>query len=93
MGTVYLIHFDRPISEKHTCQHYLGWTADLSNRLGLHKKGLGSRLCRVAKERGIAWKLVRTWEGDKSLETKLKRSHNSPKYCPICSKGETSNEL
>ncbi len=93
MGTVYLLHFSEPISPNHPCQHYLGWTIDLKHRLSLHKRGLGSRLCRVAKERGITWELVRTWEGDKSLETRLKRSHNSPKYCPICNGGGTQDEL
>ncbi len=25
-GTIYLLHYDRPIAAGHTAQHYLGWT-------------------------------------------------------------------
>jgi len=45
-------------------QHYLGYTGgDLEARL----------------ERGIAWRLVRTWSGGRKLERKLKRRKNSPR--------------
>ena len=60
-GYVYLLHFDRPISDKHTCQHYLGYTADLPARLAAHRAGTGARLCEVAKERGIGFVLARVW--------------------------------
>jgi predicted GIY-YIG superfamily endonuclease len=84
MGHVYLLHFDRPISDRHTCQHYIGWSADLPARLALHRAGTGSRLCQVAKERGIGFRLVRTWSGDRSLERTLKNRHNSKKLCYCC---------
>jgi predicted GIY-YIG superfamily endonuclease len=87
-GTVYLIHFDRPIGDpgnpRGQAQHYLGWTSDLEARLEAHRSGNGSRLMEVIAERGIGWRLARTWHGDRGLERKLKDRHNSPKLCPIC---------
>jgi len=64
MGTLYLLHFDQPISPDHTCQHYLGFTADdLNSRLAAHAAGRGARLTQVACERGITWQVVKIWEG------------------------------
>ncbi len=73
MGFVYLLRFDRPISEGHTTQHYLGYTRDLPARIEAHKTGQGARLCQVANERGIAFKVARIWRGDRELERQLKR--------------------
>lgn len=84
MGTVYLLHFERPISGGHTTQHYLGWAEDLEPRLHAHEHGQGARLTQVARERGIRWQLARTWHGDRNFERKLKRRHESPRLCPIC---------
>lgn len=82
--TVYLLHFDRRISENHTCQHYLGSASNLNKRLALHKSGKGARLTQVANERGIEYSIVRTWEGDRTLERKLKKQKNAPRLCPVC---------
>lgn len=85
---VYLIHFDKPISPDHTCQHYIGYTTSLKKRLAEHKAGSGARLCQVANERGIDYKVVRTWSnGTRRLERQLKNRKNSPRLCPICKKG------
>jgi predicted GIY-YIG superfamily endonuclease len=84
----YLLHFDSPISPNHTAQHYLGFSADLSERITQHKEGSGSRLCAVAKERGIAFTVARTWEGDRAVERKLKAQKNSPRLCPICNQAQ-----
>lgn len=83
---VYLLHFDKPISGNHTCQHYLGWTNDLHARLAAHAAGSrrAARLTQVAKKRGIGWQLVRLWEGGRSLERQLKARKESPKFCPLC---------
>jgi predicted GIY-YIG superfamily endonuclease len=80
-GVVYLIHFDRPY---HHARHYMGWTADLENRLDAHAGGNGARLMQVVAEAGIGWRLARTWRGDRTLERRLKRRHNGPRLCPIC---------
>jgi predicted GIY-YIG superfamily endonuclease len=83
-GVVYLLHLDRPLSPLHTAQHYLGWAARLAPRLAHHEAGTGARFTAVAIERGIAWTVARTWEGDRVLERRLKRRHEGPRLCPIC---------
>lgn len=83
-GLVYLLHFHQPISPNHTTQHYLGFTTDLEERITDHAAGNGSRLCAVARERGIGFALVNCWEGDRTLERQLKRRKNAPRYCPYC---------
>jgi predicted GIY-YIG superfamily endonuclease len=91
MGTVYLIHFDRPIGDLDNphgqARHYLGYTDDLETRLEAHRQGNGARLMEVITERGIGWAVTRTWCGDRGLERRLKNRHNSPKLCPICRGG------
>ena len=84
MEGCYLLHFLEPISPNHTTQHYLGWAKDIDRRVELHERGRGSRLCQVARERGIEFIVVREWIGDRSLERKLKRRKNGKRLCPIC---------
>ncbi|NCC31138.1 MAG: endonuclease [Chloroflexia bacterium] len=81
---VYLLHFDAPISDKHTTRHYLGYAGNLKQRLDEHATGFGARLTQVALERGITWRCVRTWDGDRQLERKMKNWKNGPKLCPLC---------
>lgn len=81
---VYLLHFEQPISEGHTTQHYIGSTDNLTRRIWQHANGHGARLCEVAKERGIGFQVVRTWEGGRREERKLKRRKSGPLLCPIC---------
>ncbi len=83
---VYLLHFTSPISPDNTTQHYLGYADNVENRVADHAAGRGARLTQVAKERGIAFEVVRTWDdGDRTFERKLKNQKNAPKLCPICS--------
>lgn len=84
-GLIYLLHFARPISERHTCQHYLGWCLDLNERLAAHRAGHGSRLTQVAVERGIGFEVVRTWVGSRDFERHLKNRKQGPRLCPMCS--------
>jgi predicted GIY-YIG superfamily endonuclease len=86
MGDVYLIHFHSPISPKHTCQHYIGYADNgVGRRLDEHAAGRGARLTEVAKERGIGFRVVRTWENvDRNFERQLKRRKMANRYCPIC---------
>ena len=84
----YLLHFDRPISNGHTTQHYLGTTTHLAKRLIKHADRPDAKLLQVAKERGIGFTLVKVGiapkgEGRK-LELQLKAYHNSPKFCQCC---------
>jgi putative endonuclease len=86
--TVYLLHFSQPIGDlsnpRGQAQHYLDYTDNLAERLERHRAGNGARIMEVVEERGIGWELVRTWEGGRDVEWKLKRRHNSRKLCPIC---------
>lgn len=87
MPSVYLLHFDRPISPCHTAQHYLGYTKRLQDRIEAHRRGQGSRLCAVARERGIDFQVARTWtKGTRRLERQLKARKSAPRLCPICKK-------
>ena len=84
--TVYLIHFDRKISH---AGHYLGYTANLQERIKLHKSGNGARLLRECKRLQIPFHVVRTWkfknhDSAKSFEDKLKARKESPRLCPVC---------
>lgn len=80
-GTVYLIHFDRPLAH---ARHYMGWTSNLRERLQRHREGSDARLMQVVQAAGISWRVSRTWPGGRSLERKLKRQKNGPRLCPIC---------
>lgn len=91
MGTVYLLHFERPIGDldnpRGQARHYLGYTEDLEARLQAHRSGNGARLMEVVSELGIGWTLARTWQGERDVGRRLKRQHNSPRFCPICQQG------
>jgi hypothetical protein len=64
MGTVYLIHFDKPLGNlantRGQAQHYLGYTDDLDARMEAHVSGNGARIMEVISNVGISWQLVRT---------------------------------
>jgi predicted GIY-YIG superfamily endonuclease len=81
MGTIYLLHFDRPYQH---AAHYTGWTTDLEVRLAQHRAGDGARLMAVIRQAGIGFELVRTWRGDRTLERRLKKRHNARRLCPTC---------
>jgi putative endonuclease len=87
-GYVYLLHFRDRINPAYPCQHYLGFAKDLKARLEEHHHGGpdASRLCQVARERGIPFTVVRVWSrGSRKLERRLKRRHNGRRLCPVCS--------
>lgn len=82
IGTVYLLHFDRPY--KHA-RHYLGWTQNFFARLDRHLAGNGARLIEVITAAGITFTLARLWpNATRALERRLKDQHNTPRLCPIC---------
>lgn len=94
--TVYLLHFDRPVSHKHTTQHYVGYTSSrrtLQARLIHHEDGTGARLPAAAAERGIGFECVRVWDKeDRLFERRLKRQKNARRYCPACKAETEGNE-
>lgn len=81
LSTMNLFHYDRPM---HHAQHYMGFTDDLDARTSRHLIGSGGRLPVVFSELGISFTIAGTWEGDRTLERKLKRRKNGRKLCPIC---------
>lgn len=87
---VYLIHFDEPY--KHAA-HYVGYSDNIEERIALHQKGQGSRLCEVVVGAGIGLTLVRTWEGaDRHFERKI-HGRGKSVYCPICNKSHWMKHL
>jgi len=83
--SVYLLHFLKPISDKHTTQHYIGYADDVAKRIELHRSGHGARLTEVAKERGIDFVVTRIWDGGRDVERRLKNQKMGPRLCPFCS--------
>lgn len=85
-GFVYLLHFSAPISPRHTCQHYIGYTDDLPARIQAHRHGNAARLTEVAHQRGIKFDVVRVWRGTRATERRLKSRKATPGLCPICTR-------
>jgi hypothetical protein len=81
MSAEYLLHFERPSSTR----GYLGFAEDPERQLDLPRSGRDARLVEVVVAAGIGFQLVRTWEGDRTLERVLKNRHNAPaRLCPLC---------
>lgn len=78
---IYLLHFQRPYRH---ARHYLGYTENLEERLQRHRDGHGARLIEVITNAGIAFRIARTWDGDRTLERRLKNQKNNPRLCPYC---------
>ncbi len=85
-----LVHFARRITPTRPARHSLGDAEDVAQRLAEHAAGRGARLTQVAIERGIAWRLVRTWEGEtRTDERRHKRGAHGRRLCPLCRAGRT----
>jgi hypothetical protein len=88
----YLVHLDQALGSTHPrggAQHYVGTTVNLDQRLETHRAGKGARMLAAAVERGISFDVVRTWDGGRETEKRIKRLRNAPRLCPACS-GVTS---
>lgn len=88
MQGVYLLHYYKPLSKRHTAQHYLGFATDVDRRIEQQrrgKKGIAANFCHVAKRRRIRFVITKVWVGgDRKLERALKNRKNHAKLCPIC---------
>lgn len=81
-GTVYLLHFSRNYAH---AGHYLGFAEkSLDDRLKEHRAGRGARLTHIIGQAGIEFKCVRTWQGTRRIERKLKNRHDARSLCPEC---------
>lgn len=91
IGTVYLIHFEKPIGNTdkpaNYAQHYIGFSKDLDKRLVMHQAGRGAAIIAVVEALGIGYRVVRTWTGDRYFERQLKKQRHHKRYCPICMEG------
>lgn len=89
---VYLIHFDTPLPRGTSragvplfAYHYLGYSEHIAQRIQAHRNGNGSRLMEVVKERGIGWRVARTWEGyTRKDERRMKNWKKISRHCPVC---------
>lgn len=91
LAWVYLIHFERPLrTGKRSCQHYLGSSVNVEQRVRQHKQGNGALLLRLVNEVRIPWAVVKTWKTTVAerykLERRLKRSRNYKRFCFRCSR-------
>ncbi len=87
-GTIYLLHFDRPLAH---AQHYVGFAVNVEARIKSHRKGTGARLPAVFAELGIGFTVAHTWPGDRTEERRIKNMRSSPKLCPICRQNKRSH--
>ena len=85
--TVYLLHFSH---RYYHAGHYLGSARSVKRRKEQHDAGRGSPLVAALIADGGHTVLARTWRGGRGRESQLKRRHNSPALCPICSARPTA---
>ncbi|MDO7846454.1 endonuclease [Hymenobacter sp. M29] len=84
MGTVYLLHFDKPLAH---AQHYVGFTKRESplRRLKVHRAGQGARLTQVLNIEGITYRVARIWRNaSRAFERQLKNRNGCRCFCPLC---------
>lgn len=84
-GTIYLLHFDRPLAH---AQHYLGWAKGdhVDKRLRTHVLGVrGAKIVKAAVAQGIGFSLAVTIENvDRNFERLIKRRGGCGRWCPHC---------
>lgn len=86
-GGVYLLalFFNGVHSPYRHAKHYLGWAANIRERLAAHRSGHGARFTQVVVAEGYDIQLVRIWPGaSRTEERRLKRWHGGARLCPIC---------
>jgi hypothetical protein len=82
---IYLLHFNQPLgSSQHQAWHYLGLTQCLTTRLTQHAQGSGAAITRALIRQGGTFQCVRTWQGGRDTERKLKARKNHKLLCPLC---------
>lgn len=85
LGTIYLLHFDRPF---HHTRHYVGWTErEVEARIAEHSAGRGTPLVAAIVAAGVGFQVARTWRGTRNDKRTIKAQRNTPRVCPLCTKG------
>lgn len=89
MGTIYLLHFDKPFGH---AKHYIGWTdRNVEDRIAEHDRGHGARLLRLARAAGVNFKVARLWHDvTRTDERKIKKQGGASRRCPMCKGQEVS---
>jgi putative endonuclease len=76
--SIYILEFQTPLgNEKHQARYYLGYCDNLERRLKEHEQGKGAAITRACVERGISFKVVAYFPGDRTLERRLKNQKNT----------------
>jgi predicted GIY-YIG superfamily endonuclease len=81
LGTVYLLHFDRPY---HHARHYIGFTRDLGRRIARHRDGRGSPLIEAASNAGIEFTVARVWHNVTGRFERRVHHMMAKLLCPLC---------
>lgn len=86
LGIVYLVHFEDRIGGpgRNGAQHYVGWTADQEVRMEHHRNGTGARILAFCNSQGINYNVVRTWQGTRYMERRMKSHGHHERRCPVC---------
>jgi hypothetical protein len=85
---IYLLHFEPRYQH---AGHYLGFSDNIQERVGLHRDGKsGVRMLKAASQAGCVMFLVRTWPGGRKDERRMKGLRNAKRVgslariCPVC---------
>lgn len=88
IGTVYVLHFDRPYDGGHgqVVNHYIGFTElGVAARNARHHSCHGAALLKAVANAGIDWQVADTYENETiAFERKLKGRGGAKRICSIC---------
>lgn len=92
--TLYLLHIEPPYKQ---AKHYLGFTPDEdpARRVAEHLSGgcKASPLIKAALKAGHTVTHVRTMEGSRTDERRIKNKRNTPRLCPCCREKRSTSKV
>lgn len=85
MGYLYLLHFERGLTNGRN-SHYLGYAdADPEQRIKRHRQGHGAAFAKEAKRQGIAFVVAGIWHDMTTAdERRVKRQKHHRRFCRSC---------
>lgn len=87
MGFLYMLHYERPLSDRHPRFHYLGYADENpERRIKQHRRGqAGAVFTTEAHRLGIAFSVAQIWPNmTKEDERRVKRMKSHRRYCSLC---------
>lgn len=87
---LYLLHFDSDIDYRNSSQygdsrHYVGISSNIPQRLRNHRLGTGSKMTKIAVDRGVSFEVTRLENGETSTIQQYKNLTNYPRgFCSKC---------